>query len=60
VQTTYLKNDLYPEYKELLYFNNKKKKAKMEFSLVAHTYNSSLLGGRDWEGCGLKPVWAKN
>jgi hypothetical protein len=28
--------------------------------LVAHTYNPSYLGGRDWEDCSLKPVWANS
>jgi hypothetical protein len=27
--------------------------------MVAYTWNSSYLGGRDWEDLGLRTVWAK-
>jgi hypothetical protein len=33
---------------------------KRSWVLVAHACNPSYSGGRDQEGCGLKPTWANS
>jgi hypothetical protein len=27
---------------------------------LAHAYNASYLGGRDWEDCNSNPMWGEN